>query len=415
MRTGLARGSLLLWLVQLSGGSVHAQSLRAVSPLAGDTLTLSPTPSVLSADGSVWVGLSARTPSMGTLGRSRGVRVVGTTVTDLGVLPGSQDTLVTATDASGAIAVGRCIGGVPNRAFMYNAGTGMIALIPPPAGSISNSALGISADGIYIFGVATSPQNMWWVLRAGVYTFASLPVNITALAPVAITAAGEVIVGGATVGTSQRAFRWSPPAQPQLLALPDGYVASAAACISADGSVIAGRASVGVTEVSVVWEGSTPRILPALRQQDVTSRGVAISADGTVIVGESADSSDDRYVWVYTPAMGIRRLDEVLFQQGVDASAWALRNAGSISADGLTISGTGVFTSPQGVPATRAFIANVTTLCPTDWNGDGGIDGLDVDAYFFDWAAGIGDMNIDGAVDGSDVQVFFDRWVLGLC
>jgi uncharacterized membrane protein len=393
----------------------HAQSLRAVVPLPGDTLTLSPVPSTLSADGSVWVGISARTPSFGDAGRSRGVRVVGASVTDLGVLAGSQDTLVTGIDATGTVAVGRCIGGVPNRAFRYNALTSTLSLIAPPAGSTSNSALGISADAQHIFGVAGGGQTRWWSLTSGVYTFATLPVNVTSLAPSASTAAGGSIVGSATVSTSQRPFRWDVPGQVTLLTLPNGYVAGAAAGISSDGSVIVGRASVGTTEVAVVWEGGVPRVLAALRPQDVTSRAVAISADGAVIIGESADVADDRYVWVYTLATGIRRLDEVLYQQGLDTSAWALRNAGSVNADGLTISGTGVLRNAQGTPATRAFIAQLTTLCPTDWNGDGGIDGSDVDAFFVDWSAGFGDINVDGAVDGSDVQNFFDRWSLGIC
>ena len=51
--------------------------------------------------------------------------------------------------------------------------------------------------------------------------------------------------------------------------------------------------------------------------------------------------------------------------------------------------------------------------CPSDWNGDGGVDGDDVIAFFADWDGGDGDFNRDGATDGDDVIAFFAVWDLG--
>ncbi|MBS0197152.1 MAG: hypothetical protein JSR77_10370 [Planctomycetes bacterium] len=55
--------------------------------------------------------------------------------------------------------------------------------------------------------------------------------------------------------------------------------------------------------------------------------------------------------------------------------------------------------------------------CPADYNLDGGVDGVDVQAFFADWEQGTGcaDANLDGGIDGTDVQVFFAAWENGGC
>jgi hypothetical protein len=56
-------------------------------------------------------------------------------------------------------------------------------------------------------------------------------------------------------------------------------------------------------------------------------------------------------------------------------------------------------------------------FCPADFNGDGGVDGADVEAFFSSWQAGesLADVNFDGGVDGSDVESFFAAWAAGGC
>jgi Galactose oxidase, central domain len=55
--------------------------------------------------------------------------------------------------------------------------------------------------------------------------------------------------------------------------------------------------------------------------------------------------------------------------------------------------------------------------CPADFNGDGGVDGADVEAFFIAFEAGdaAADTNGDGGVDGSDVEAFFLPWQAGGC
>ncbi|MBS0196800.1 MAG: hypothetical protein JSR77_08585 [Planctomycetes bacterium] len=64
----------------------------------------------------------------------------------------------------------------------------------------------------------------------------------------------------------------------------------------------------------------------------------------------------------------------------------------------------------------RGFVVEFDR-CVGDYNGDGGIDGTDVQAFFSEWesASGCADVNDDGGIDGSDVQTFFDRWEAGAC
>lgn len=51
--------------------------------------------------------------------------------------------------------------------------------------------------------------------------------------------------------------------------------------------------------------------------------------------------------------------------------------------------------------------------CDADWNGDGGVDGDDVIAFFAEWDNGSGDYNGDGGTDGDDVIAFFEDWDAG--
>ncbi|MBX3382233.1 MAG: hypothetical protein KF864_01870 [Phycisphaeraceae bacterium] len=53
--------------------------------------------------------------------------------------------------------------------------------------------------------------------------------------------------------------------------------------------------------------------------------------------------------------------------------------------------------------------------CVGDFNGDGGVDGADVEAFFLAWefADDSADVNQDGGVDGSDVEFFFSAWEAG--
>ena len=93
----------------------------------------------------------------------------------------------------------------------------------------------------------------------------------------------------------------------------------------------------------------------------------------------------------------------------VDQMRAALFSTASDAAtpDGLFVRGYGM------VDAYAAF----QSTCPADFNQDGGVDGLDVGAFFLAWevAEGGADVNHDGGVDGGDVETFFVIWQAGGC
>jgi hypothetical protein len=59
----------------------------------------------------------------------------------------------------------------------------------------------------------------------------------------------------------------------------------------------------------------------------------------------------------------------------------------------------------------------VSFICFADFNEDGGIDGSDLQAFFFAWEEGdpSADVNADGGIDGADVEAFFAVWEAGGC
>lgn len=91
--------------------------------------------------------------------------------------------------------------------------------------------------------------------------------------------------------------------------------------------------------------------------------------------------------------------DSTLFIQGVDCS-------GGGDFDCLICDTCGCFPSA---------VATLFVDPTGDYNGDGGIDGSDIEAFFVDWQNGeaASDVNGDGGIDGSDVEFFFERWSQG--
>lgn len=73
--------------------------------------------------------------------------------------------------------------------------------------------------------------------------------------------------------------------------------------------------------------------------------------------------------------------------------------------------------STAGYDATSMTLLQsvLATACDADFNGDGGVDGTDVESFFLAFldAAPECDVNVDGGVDGSDVEAFIRAWSSG--
>lgn len=77
-------------------------------------------------------------------------------------------------------------------------------------------------------------------------------------------------------------------------------------------------------------------------------------------------------------------------------------------------------TNGCGTVTTDSAALNVEPCppCRADFNGDGGIDGADVEAFFFAWenqTDSRADVNEDGGIDGADVETFFLVWESQQC
>jgi len=112
-------------------------------------------------------------------------------------------------------------------------------------------------------------------------------------------------------------------------------------------------------------------------------------ANGFSTPGGNADAlNNTEQVHIATPAEGV----------------WTVR-----------VSATAVNAGPQGFAVVASGIVGESTICPGDFNQDGGADGLDIEAFFLAWSAGetIADANLDGGVDGADIEAFFTVWEIG--
>ncbi len=93
--------------------------------------------------------------------------------------------------------------------------------------------------------------------------------------------------------------------------------------------------------------------LPGSFRNPAYSFASGVSADGSIVVGmASSPSSHEAFIW--DEANGMRQLDDVLTELGVDLGDWTLTHATGISADGPTIVRRG--SHPFGGPS-EAWIA----------------------------------------------------------
>lgn len=113
-------------------------------------------------------------------------------------------------------------------------------------------------------------------------------------------------------------------------------------------------------------------------------------------------------VAVSTPRTVCVRLDRLTTADEMLANVWYAQNG--FDRNHLTPA------AYEGL-AERELLSLVALRCRADFNGDGGVDGADVDAYFAAWRTGdmLTDVNDDGGVDGADVERFFELWAGAEC
>ena len=98
-------------------------------------------------------------------------------------------------------------------------------------------------------------------------------------------------------------------------------------------------------------EGQKPVVLGSLPGGDQAGIANAISGDGRIVVGNASIGVYDRKEWrpfIWDEKNGLRDLQQLLIELGVDIKDWDLRSATAISYDGKTIGGWGY--DPSGRP-----------------------------------------------------------------
>jgi probable HAF family extracellular repeat protein len=289
-----------------------------------------------------------------------------------------------------------CIGQSDNgdESFRYEVATGaMTPLGDLPGGNFGSYAYGMSRDGVTIVGLSYSgfgQEAFRWTQAGGVIPMGFLPTLATQTrfsAAEAANADGSVIVGESssanTGGNGNEAFRWTAATGMQPLGdLPGGGFQSWAYAISADGSIVVGRGSI---------QGSCGPF--------------------------GCGSAGRAFIW--DAAHGMRNLQGVLTNLGVNLNGWTLTEARAISANGTTIVGTG--TDSQG--QTQAWIVTLPQCGSADFNHDGdSATDADIEAFFACLAGsccascGSADFNGDGdSATDADIEAFFRVLAGGVC
>ncbi len=328
--------------------------------------------------------------------------------------------------------VGSSSGANGNEAFRWTQATGMVGLGDLPGGISSSYATGISADGSIVVGWGSSASSggtgrteaFRWTQATGMVGLGDLPGGIFSSYATGISADGSIVVGWGSSASSggtgrTEAFRWAQATGMVGLGdLPGGLFYSDASGVSADGSVV-----VGVSEGANGWEAfrwtqATGMVgLGDLAGGSFDSAAWGVSADGSVVVGDG-NSANGQEAFIWNSTQGMRSLQQVLTNDyGLNLNGWDLTSANAISADGLTIVGSGfdpmgngeywiARLDPQPEPQPGTTPTNPLLPTPNPSNPDGftfpgviiGNNGLGIiDPIFFDPIVSVGyDYSVTG-------------------
>lgn len=286
---------------------------------------------------------------------------------------GCQSCVAENVSADGSTVVGFRSGDL---GFRWTVDEGLDDVPDLPSGEIRSSPKGVSADGRFIAGGSNSGlggEAFRWdsseTINAGLGqggTFAwdisddgsvvagfarngSRPMRWTEEDGVQLLADREGIArgisgdGSTIVGISDGSFRWTDADGLQLVG------PGSARAVSYDGSVVVGVSS----GQAFRWTEETGMVLlGGLPGQRVLSEAYDVTPDGTMVVGWAATELFETAM-VWDEVRGMRNLNVVLTDLGVDLTGWHLSSVRAVSADGLTVVGSG--RNPSGV--SEAWVA----------------------------------------------------------
>jgi probable HAF family extracellular repeat protein len=312
----------------------------------------------VSADGSVVVGMGE------TASGSEAFRwTADGGMQGLGDLQGgSFNSQASDVSANGSVVVGHGSQDAGNEAFRWTSVGGMQGL-GFLAGGDDSQGHGVSADGSVIVGVSRTSSGQGeaylWTIGSGMVGLGDLPGGQFWSSAEEVSADGSTVVGVGTSNLGNEAFLWT--ASGEMVGLGDlqgGDFLSLALGVSSDGSTVVGFSDSTSGNEAFRWSAEGGMVgLGDLPGGSFASLAQDASDDGSVIVGEgNSDAGKKAIIW--DSVHGLRELEQVLSDLGLDLGGWSLQNATDVSDDGLTIVGLGK--NPSG--DTEAWIAVLSQI-----------------------------------------------------
>ena len=208
------------------------------------------------------------------------------------------------------------------------------------AGLGLSSGWGISADGSVAVGLSSlledgfcRPRAFRWSEATGMVPLQVSNTHRQSRAS-AVSGDGQIAVGWTETDEGiWRPTRWRADGSEQLLK-PDPFYFSEALAVNYDGSVVVGQ----LEQHAFYWteeEGNVDLgLVPGISGNE--SRASGVSADGRVIVGWGGVGP---HGFIWTPEVGMRNLNQIVADAGIDLGTKYISHAVAISADGSTIVG----------------------------------------------------------------------------
>ena len=170
---------------------------------------------------------------------------------------------------------------------------------------------------------------------------------------------GTVVVGASYTDAAghSEAFRWQGGTMTGLGFLDPGNPGrfSDARAVSGDGTTVVGASlNTDGHDEAFRWKDGTMTGLGFLDPGNPFSSAYGVSYDGSTVVGEGRrGGASEAFRW--TNATGMKSIADLLTQGGVDLTGWQLEAATGVSANGVTVVGSGLDPSSKA----QAWIARV--------------------------------------------------------
>ncbi|MDX2017085.1 MAG: PEP-CTERM sorting domain-containing protein [Planctomycetota bacterium] len=394
LRDGRARlAARLCFLAGLAGAtsmvSAVNPSFTGIGDLAGGTFYSEARG--VSPDGTKVVGYSI----VGA-GQSEAILFQNGILQSLGDLPGGALAGNAAAVTDSGVVVGEGGGVNGNEAFRYENGVFTALGGTSPTGFFGSGAYAVSANGEVIVGsgdrdpVFGTYSALW--TNSGLQQIPDLQQDTVVSLGLGLSADGQVATGSTDIADTFTAYIWNPINGTFNLDVFPGSSGtfSQGNAVSGDGRIVVGyAANSGNFTIAARWDvlsvAKPLGILPGGRQ---FSEALATNHNGLVVVGRAGIFPTGTRAFIWDRTRGLRDLQNVLTELGVDTTGWVLRSATGISADGSVICGIGI--NPSG--NTEGWVAVIPPYCSADFDGTGFIDSDDFVAFVAAFTLGCTDV-----------------------